>query len=91
MPAINPIDAEILEGTKDKPVDFDETAAEQAGQADEDEEEYRTLSSPWKYLAFLVLFVVAHVGAYVYFYRGGRDKLRRKLEDMRYEKLPTAA
>lgn len=83
MPAIHPIDAEILDATKDLPVDLE------TGDAGED---YATLSNPWKYLAFLVLFVVAPVGAYVYFYRGGREKLRSKIEDWgKYEKLPTTA
>ncbi|EJT50612.1 cyclophilin [Trichosporon asahii var. asahii CBS 2479] len=80
--AINAIDKEILEGTHDTPVELD---------SEEDKEDYSTLSNPWKYLAFLVLFVVAPVGAYVYFYRGGREKLRRKIENWgHYEKLPTS-
>lgn len=82
MEAINAIDKEILEGTHDTPVELD---------SEEDKEDYSTLSNPWKYLAFLVLFVVAPVGAYVYFYRGGREKLRRKIENWgHYEKLPTS-
>lgn len=80
MEAINPIDKEILEGMHDTPVELES-----------EEEDYSNLSNPWKYLAFLVLFVVAPVGAYVYFYRGGREKLRRKLENWGdYEKLPTS-
>lgn len=82
--AINPIDAEILSGTHDTPVELE-------SEKDEEEEDYSTLSNPWKYLALLVLFVVFPVGAYVYFYRGGREKLRRKMENPgSYEKLPTS-
>lgn len=83
MKAINPIDEEILEGTKDLPVELD----------DEDEDAYPTLSSPFKYFAFLALFVVLPVGAYVYFYRGGREKLRQRINDWGapYERLPTTS
>lgn len=94
MSAVHPIDAEILEATKDKPVDLDSETGKgaQGGALDDDEEEYRTLSDPMMYLAFMALFVVLPVGAYLYFYRGGREKIRRKMEDWRgYEKLPTTA
>ncbi|GMK54105.1 hypothetical protein CspeluHIS016_0106910 [Cutaneotrichosporon spelunceum] len=45
------------------------------GASSGDDEEYATISSPWMYLAGLALFVVVPVGAYTYFYRGGRERL----------------
>ncbi|WVF67480.1 hypothetical protein IAT40_002236 [Kwoniella sp. CBS 6097] len=37
---------------------------------------YPTLSSPSKYLIFLVFFVVCPVGAGVYFYGGGKERVK---------------
>lgn len=54
--------------------------------AADDIEEYSTISSPWKYLAFLVLFVVVPVGAYTYYYRGGRERFAQWRESG-YEKV----
>lgn len=94
MKAINPIDEEILEGTKDLPVELDHENDEDHSAFDnEDDEDYSTLSSPSMYFAFFAIFVVLPVGAYVYFYRGGREKLQRRLAEWRapYELLPTTA
>lgn len=55
----------------------------------DDEEEYATISSPWKYFAGLALFVVLPVGAYTYYYRGGRERLRESLHSD-YEKVSPA-
>lgn len=92
MKAINPINVEILEGTKDLPVELDHEASKD-NEDYEDNEDYSTLSSPSMYCAFFAIFVVLPVGAYVYFYRGGREKLQRRLADWRapYEELPTTA
>ncbi|WOO83258.1 uncharacterized protein LOC62_05G006785 [Vanrija pseudolonga] len=56
-----------------------------------DSEEYSTLSSPLKYFAFLAIFVVAPVGAYLYFYRGGRQRVKAWLNSKDYEKLESKA
>lgn len=47
-------------------------------------ETYKTISSPSKMLVFLVFFVVLPVGAYVYFYRGGKEKVMQWRESRGY-------
>ncbi|KAK1927304.1 peptidylprolyl isomerase B [Papiliotrema laurentii] len=41
------------------------------------DEEYTTLSDPTKYALFFMAFVILPVGLYVYFYRGGRERMQR--------------
>ncbi|WVQ95146.1 hypothetical protein IAU59_002240 [Kwoniella sp. CBS 9459] len=63
-------------------------------QADDDDDEsllggtsYPTLSSPSKYLIFLVFFVICPVGAGVYFYGGGKERMRAWKSRKGYEKV----
>jgi len=42
----------------------------------DEDEEYSTLSSPSKYFALLTFFVVIPVAAYVYYYKGGKEKVK---------------
>ena len=51
------------------------------------DEEYSTLSSPLKYFAFLTFFLVIPVGAYVYYYKGGKERVRTWSNNSRYSKL----
>ncbi|KAK4686443.1 hypothetical protein P7C73_g3692, partial [Tremellales sp. Uapishka_1] len=62
------------------------------GEVGEDEtesspESYSTLSSPFKYFLFLTCFVVAPVGAGVFFYGGGKERVRRWRLGKGYEKM----
>lgn len=50
-------------------------------------EQYATISSPTKIFAFFAFFVVLPVGAYVYFYKGGREKVRDWRESRGYAKV----
>jgi hypothetical protein len=50
-------------------------------------EQYKTISSPTKIFAFFAFFVVLPVGAYVYFYKGGREKVREWRESRGYAKV----
>lgn len=59
------------------------------GAIGDEEEEYSTISSPWKYFALLAIFVVLPVGAYTYYYRGGRESLER-MRKVGYEKVSPA-
>lgn len=43
----------------------------------DDEEEYATISSPSKYLIFFAAFVILPVGAGVYFYGGGKERMKK--------------
>ncbi|ODN83599.1 peptidyl-prolyl cis-trans isomerase B [Cryptococcus amylolentus CBS 6039] len=61
------------EGGDPLPVDEFDLGAEDA----EDNEEYATIASPGKYFILLVLFVVAPVGAGVYFYGGGKERVKQ--------------
>ncbi|ODN90732.1 hypothetical protein L198_06048 [Cryptococcus wingfieldii CBS 7118] len=61
------------EGGEPLPVDEFDLGAEDA----EDNEEYATIASPGKYFILLVLFVVAPVGAGVYFYGGGKERVKQ--------------
>lgn len=45
--------------------------------SDLDLDTYPTLSSPLKYFLALVFFVVCPVGAWVYFYGGGKERVKR--------------
>ncbi|WVQ72034.1 hypothetical protein IAR50_001578 [Cryptococcus sp. DSM 104548] len=54
-----------------RPVDEFDLGAEDA-----EDNEYATIASPGKYFILLVLFVVAPVGAGVYFYGGGKERFR---------------
>lgn len=49
--------------------------------------EYTTISSPFKYAALFGVFIILPVGLYVYFYRGGKDKVRRWRESFGYQKV----
>jgi hypothetical protein len=49
--------------------------------------EYKTISSPAKYAAFFGVFVILPVGVYVYFYRGGRERVKRWRESFGYQKI----
>ncbi|WWC90562.1 uncharacterized protein L201_005498 [Kwoniella dendrophila CBS 6074] len=69
VPAIS--HSESSQGEKEYTVDETELEGE------DESEEYPTLSSPLKYGIFLVFFIVLPVGAGVYFYGGGKEKLRR--------------
>ncbi|RXK36943.1 hypothetical protein M231_05776 [Tremella mesenterica] len=52
------------------------------------EESYPTLSSPTKYLAFFVFFVILPTGAGVYYYGGGKERVRRWRRGSKgYEKI----
>lgn len=42
-----------------------------------DDEEYATISSPSKYLIFFAAFVILPVGAGVYFYGGGKERMKK--------------
>jgi hypothetical protein len=41
------------------------------------EYEFRTISSPVKYAAFFLVFVIVPVGAGVYFFGGGKERMKR--------------
>jgi hypothetical protein len=41
------------------------------------EYEFKTISSPIKYAAFFLLFVIVPVGAGVYFFGGGKERMKR--------------
>lgn len=43
----------------------------------DDEEDYATISSPSKYLIFFAAFVILPVSAGVYFYGGGKEKMKK--------------
>ncbi|BEI81617.1 hypothetical protein CcaverHIS002_0207770 [Cutaneotrichosporon cavernicola] len=57
--------------------------------ASDDDEEYSTIASPWMYFAGLALFVVIPVGAYTWFYRGGRERFFKSSRGV-YEKVNPA-
>lgn len=74
--------------TASTPSKTDEAITDEALNAeDEMDEEYKTISSPIKIFAFFAVFVVLPVGAYVYFYKGGRERVRRWREERGYEML----
>jgi len=50
-------------------------------------EVYPTLASPTKYFLFLAIFVVCPVGAWVFFYGGGKERFRRWKATKSYEKM----
>jgi hypothetical protein len=50
-------------------------------------ETYSTLASPSKYFFFLAFFVVCPVGAWVFFYGGGKEKVRKWKAGKGYEKM----
>jgi hypothetical protein len=52
-----------------------------------DTELYPTLASPSKYFFFLAFFVVCPVGAWVFFYGGGKERMRRWKATRGYEKM----
>jgi hypothetical protein len=52
-----------------------------------DTEVYPTLASPTKYFLFLAIFVVCPVGAFVFFYGGGKERFRKWKATRGYEKM----
>ncbi|RSH81698.1 Peptidyl-prolyl cis-trans isomerase B [Apiotrichum porosum] len=50
-------------------------------------ESYPTISKPSNYLIFFAVFVVAPVGVYVYFRKGGKEKVQVMLEKQGYAKV----
>jgi hypothetical protein len=58
-----------------------------ATELDTELETYPTLSSPSKYFFFLAFFVVCPVGAWVFFYGGGKEKVRRWKASRGYAKV----
>ena len=59
----------------------------EAGSLLDDDEEYSTLSSPSKYFALLTFFVVIPVGAYVYYYKGGKEKVKSWRQNSGYSRV----
>jgi hypothetical protein len=51
------------------------------------EEEYENLSHPLRYFLLLLVFVVVPVGAYVYFYKGGKQRIALMMGRNDYEKM----
>lgn len=49
--------------------------------------DYKTISNPFKYAAFFGAFVILPVGLYVYFYRGGKENVKRWRSRFGYEKV----
>lgn len=43
----------------------------------DDEEAYATISSPGKYFILFAAFVILPVGAGVYFYGGGKERMKK--------------
>lgn len=58
-----------------------------ATELDSELETYHTLSSPSRYFFFLAFFVVCPVGAWVFFYGGGKEKVRRWKASKGYAKV----
>lgn len=58
------------------------TEAELNNDNHDDEEEYATISSPSKYLIFFAAFVILPVGAGVYFYGGGKERMKMEVEQI---------
>lgn len=54
---------------------------------DAGEGEYKAPSSPSKYLVLFAVFVIAPVGAGVYFYGGGKERVKRWQGKRGYEKI----
>jgi hypothetical protein len=50
-------------------------------------EEYKTISSPFKYFAFFAIFIILPVAIGVYFYGGGREKVNKWRAKGSYEKI----
>lgn len=77
----------------DIPTKTDDSLEGEAEDADaealdmEEIEQYKTISSPTKIFAFFAFFVVLPVGAYVYFYKGGREKMRHWRETRGYARV----
>lgn len=68
------------EDTDPKPTKIDESAADSdmaESELDIDMDTYPTLSSPIKYFLAMLLFVVFPVGAWVYFYGGGKQRVQK--------------
>ena len=66
------------EDTDPKPTKIDESAADaDMADLDIDMDTYPTLSSPIKYFLAMLLFVVFPVGAWVYFYGGGKQRVQK--------------
>jgi hypothetical protein len=52
-----------------------------------DTELYPTLASPLSYFLLISIFVVCPVGAWVFFYGGGKERFRRWRATKAYEKM----
>lgn len=50
-------------------------------------EEYKTISSPFKYFAFFAIFIILPVAIGVYFYGGGKEKVNKWRAKDSYEKI----
>ncbi|OWT38278.1 peptidyl-prolyl cis-trans isomerase B [Cryptococcus neoformans Bt1] len=62
---------------QDGVVSEEDSEAELNNNNEGDEEEYATISSPSKYFIFFAAFVILPVGAGVYFYGGGKERMKK--------------
>ncbi|GFZ50786.1 hypothetical protein JCM24511_08544 [Saitozyma sp. JCM 24511] len=67
-----------LDESESSSVDMDmEDTAYLGSESVSSEYEFKTISSPVKYAAFFLLFVIVPVGAGVYFFGGGKERMKR--------------